>query len=92
MDDKTSDSEKMESIQDVEIGKSRTLNVLYQSTAGSHQSLYPFFPSNILVKDYSVESKADFRNIIEISWIPLLIAGSYLLIHTDYQFLHVERK
>ena len=50
------------------------------------------FPSKIQIKDYSYYDVISDRMILQTLWIPLLILGSYILVHSDLTVLVKQRK
>ena len=49
-------------------------------------------PSKIEVKDYSYYDGMPDRIIFQALWIPMLILGSYILVHSDLAVLVKQRK
>lgn len=65
---------------------------------GTHDSTNIFsngflsIPLKIEVKDYSYHDGMPDRIILQALWIPMLILGSYILVHSDLTVLVKQRK
>jgi hypothetical protein len=49
-------------------------------------------PSRIEISDYSYYGEMPDRIILQTLWIPMLILGSYILVHSDLNVLVKQRK
>lgn len=73
-----------ESIKNLNLVSSTTYTTVSDGNAGLSTGL-PSIPTSITVTEYLSNSiDPSSRIIFEAMWIPLLILGSYILVHSDY--------
>lgn len=78
----------------IRISKGQTSTTYVVGTQGSTDisNVFLSIPSKIEIRDYSYYDGMPDRIILQTLWIPMLILGSYILVHSDLTVLVKQRK
>ena len=74
------------------LSKGQSTTYVVETKGGIFPNSLASMPSRIEISDYSYYGEMPDRIILQTLWIPMLILGSYILVHNDLTVLVKQRK